>query len=342
MCRQTLPFNFPVSEFYLQEPPPSRHSSAGIEAESEAAVNYGKMVDSLLKLGEIDLRDSVPECISGALTKKKRQMKIDHATDAPAKRESTKSHWEDFWTAKKEVTEVYSNDNRVLRNLLEVTDLRGKKVMEIGAGTGRDSFGMVEKGASVFMVDYATSSLQIIRNIAIEEKIEVNTVGGNAFSLPFPDGAFDVVFHQGLLEHFRENDASNLLKENIRVLKKGGYLLVDVPQRYHVYTVMKHILIYMDKWFAGWEREFSIPELDKVLRSQGVKPVYKYGEWMYPSLFYRVMREGLRKFGIRLPLNPTPLKPLTSLRKKVRESLRRTPLAIYTSLSCGIISRKPE
>ncbi|HUI30934.1 MAG TPA: methyltransferase domain-containing protein [Candidatus Acidoferrales bacterium] len=266
-------------------------------------------------------------------------MKTDQA--AQTKRESTKSHWENFWSEKKEVREVYSNDDRVLRNVLKVADLRGKRVLEIGAGTGRDSFGMVEHGASVFMLDYSKNSLSIINSIAAQEKIDVSSIGGNAFSLPFPDDSFDLVFHQGLLEHFRENDAKNLLKENVRVVKSGGLLLVDVPQRYHVYTAMKHILIALDKWFAGWEREFSIPELDRLLRSLGVVPVYRYGEWMYPSLFYRVVREGLGKFGIKLPLNPTPIRALANFRRKIRETLRGTPIMLHTSLSCGIIARKP-
>ena len=268
-------------------------------------------------------------------------MKIDDAVSAPTQRESTKSHWEDFWAKKKEVHEVYSNDNRVLRNLEKLAGMKGKRVLEVGAGTGRDSFGLVEHGAEVFMLDYAASSLQIIKNIATQEQIDVSPVGGNAFSLPFPDGTFDIVFHQGLLEHFREKEAANLLRENIRVLRKSGILLVDVPQRYHIYTVMKHILIAMDKWFAGWEREFSIPELDKLLRSLGVEPFYRYGEWMYPSLFYRVVREAAMKVGVKLPLNPTPVKALTQVRKKIRESVRNTPISLYTSLSCGIVSRKP-
>ncbi len=266
-------------------------------------------------------------------------MKIDQA--ASSQRVSTKSHWENFWSEKKEVHEVYSNNNRVLRNVLSITDLRGKRILEVGAGTGRDSFGMVEHGASVFMLDYSTNSLNIIKNFAAEEKVEVNPVGGNAFSLPFPDGSFDLVFHQGLLEHFREKEANNLLKENIRILKSGGLLLVDVPQRYHIYTAMKHILITLDKWFAGWEREFSIQQLDELLRSFDVVPIYRYGEWMYPSLFYRVMREGFKKIGIALPLNPTPIKLLTNFRKKVRESIRNNPFVISTSISCGIVCKKP-
>ena len=268
-------------------------------------------------------------------------MNRDQAVESPARRESTKSHWDNFWSEKKEVHEVYSNDDRVLRNLQKIIDLRGKRVLEVGAGTGRDSFGMVGKGASIFMLDYSTNSLRIIKNLAEEEKIPVSPVGGNAFSLPFPDGSFDVVFHQGLLEHFREEQATSLLKENIRVLKHGGLLLVDVPQRYHIYTVMKHILIAMDKWFAGWEREFSVGELERLLRSLGVQPVYRYGEWMYPSLFYRVVRETFKKIGVGLPLNPTPVKPLTNMRKKVRESLRNTSVVINTSISCGVVGKKP-
>jgi ubiquinone/menaquinone biosynthesis C-methylase UbiE len=257
------------------------------------------------------------------------------------KKKSTRSHWENFWSAKKDVHEVYSNDNRVLRHVLKMTNLEGKRVLEVGAGTGRDSFGMVEHGASVFMLDYSKNSLNIIKNIATDEKVDVNPVGGNAFALPFANDSFDLVFHQGLLEHFREKEANALLKENIRVLKSGGLLLVDVPQRYHIYTVMKHILIAFDKWFAGWEREFSVRELDMLLRSLGVVPLYHYGEWMYPSLLYRVVREGLRKLGIKLPLNPTPFKPLTELRRKIRENLRNTPIVLHTSLSCGVISKKP-
>ncbi len=31
--------------------------------------------------------------------------------------------------------------------------------------------------------------------------------GGDTFQLPFKDGSFDIIFHQGLLEHFRHEKA---------------------------------------------------------------------------------------------------------------------------------------
>ncbi|MHB1050526.1 MAG: class I SAM-dependent methyltransferase [Bacteroidota bacterium] len=254
-------------------------------------------------------------------------------------KESRLEHWDTFWEEKKEIKEVYSNSDRVVRNLVKVIDVKGKKILEIGAGTGRDSFPLVELGAEVYQLDYSMNSLKIMKKIAAEEKMDVTIIGGDTFQLPFKNETFDVIFHQGLLEHFRHAKAEALLRENIRVLKTGGLLCVDVPQRYHIYTVIKTFLIAVNQWFAGWERSFSVPELNKEMNRLGLQTVRIYGEWMYPSLFYRASREALLKFGIKLPLNPKiPL--LYSVRKAVRDALKDTPIAYYTALSMGVIGKK--
>lgn len=255
-------------------------------------------------------------------------------------KESHRSNWDKFWVDKAEFKEVYSNSDRVVRNLMRVMDVKGKRILEVGAGTGRDSLPLIERGAEIYQLDYSEPALKIMKRIADENRMDVKILGGDTFHLPFHDGTFDVVFHQGLLEHFRPAQAEALLKENIRVIKPGGLLLVDVPQRFHIYTVIKHVLIALDKWFAGWEREFSVAELRTIMTGLGLEPVHVYGEWMYPSLFYRTTREALLKVGLKLPLYPTWFAPLTALRKKLRESLRNTSFGLNTSLSFGIIGRK--
>jgi ubiquinone/menaquinone biosynthesis C-methylase UbiE len=257
-----------------------------------------------------------------------------------ALRRSTKADWDNFWKSKNDVHSVYSNADRVLRNLAAVTDLKGKYVLEVGAGTGRDSLGLVKLGAEVFLLDYVGSSLVIVRALLKEEGLRAHLVQGDAFALPFPDLTFDVVFHQGLLEHFRAEEARKLLSENVRVLKRDGYLLVDVPQRYHIYTIIKHILILFGSWFAGWEREFSVRELERVVRDQGLTLLRTYGEWMYPSFFYRTVREVVRKVGVKLPLTPQVGGVLTKSRKWIRERALQSRLALYTSISIGVIGRK--
>jgi ubiquinone/menaquinone biosynthesis C-methylase UbiE len=257
-----------------------------------------------------------------------------------SEKESHREDWETFWEEKQEVSQVYSNADRILRNLLRVTDLRGKRVLEIGAGTGRDSFPLVRQGAIVYQLDYAEGSLRILKKLAAESNLQVQIVGGDTFRLPFYDEAFDVVFHQGLLEHFRPPEAEALLRENVRVLKLGGYLLVDVPQRYHLYTLAKRFLIALNRWFAGWERSFSIRELTALVQSLGLKPVRTYGEWMYPSFLYRSIREALKHFGIRPPLSPQIFRPLSRARAAVRSRLRETPLPLYSGISIGVVGRK--
>ncbi|MBI4530923.1 MAG: class I SAM-dependent methyltransferase [Candidatus Latescibacteria bacterium] len=253
---------------------------------------------------------------------------------------SLRSHWETFWQRKHNVREVYSNGMRISRNLTLITDLHGKKVLEVGAGTGRDGFNLVRYSAEIYQLDYAESSLKIMKQLAAEKGIITHLINGDAFRLPFRDNSFDTVFHQGLLEHFRTSRAEEILKENVRVLKPGGILLVDVPQRYHIYTLMKHILIAFNAWFAGWERGFSIRELQEEIRKQGLQIVHSYGEWMYPSLFYRVLREVFLKIGVKLPLYPQLFQPLTELRRRTRERLMRYHCSFYTYISIGVLGRK--
>ncbi len=255
-------------------------------------------------------------------------------------KESRRSHWEAFWEEKQEVGEVYSNADRILRNFREVMDLKGKRILEIGAGTGRDSFPLAREGAFVVQLDYAENSLLILKQLAGQERLETHIVGGDTFRLPFKDGSFDAVFHQGLLEHFRKPYADRLLKENVRVLRDGGVLLVDVPQRYHVYTLAKHLLIALNKWFAGWERSFSFRELQREMRNLGLTPVHAYGEWMVPSFTYRVLREMFKKIRIPLPLYPRGPRVLRAARTLVRNLMTSTRLPLLTGISIGVIARK--
>ena len=156
-------------------------------------------------------------------------------------KKSTKEHWEKFWKDKNKIEEVYSNEDRIYFNLIKVTDIKEKKILEVGAGSGRDSFRLAQKRATIYVLDYSPQALCIVKSLNHRYNLSVYLIQGDAFQIPIPDERLDIVFHQGLMEHFK--DPVPLLKKHSRVLKPGGYLLVDVPQRYHVYTIIKHILI---------------------------------------------------------------------------------------------------
>ncbi len=231
---------------------------------------------------------------------------------------------------------IYPPVTDIVEELKSVTDIQGKKVLEVGAGTGRDGLRISRAAGSVFLLDYSKQSLILARHYMQND--EVGLIMADARWSPFPDGTFDIIFHQGLLEHF--TDPLILLSENYRILKDGGLLIVDVPQTFHIYTIFKHILMMFGLWFGGWERQFTVNSLSNLLKRAGFRPIHQYGDWSRPGIFYKIIREVLKKIGVVLPMYPRYFNGLTKKFYRLQKRLRRKKIFLYTCLSIGIIAKK--
>ena len=255
-----------------------------------------------------------------------------------SKKVSERRHWEDFWRRDRGLDEIYDNGGRILEEIHRRMDVGGKTVMEVGAATARDSAALAAEGAVAVALDYSPEALKLARKAAEKTGAPLLLVCGDAFALPFREGSFDLVFHQGVLEHFRE--PLPLLKENVRVLREGGEVLADVPQTFHVYTLIKKTLIAMNVWFAGWETQFTPGELSRLLKKAGLKPVRTYGRFFSPSLAYRMLRELLLKVGWKLPMYPVLVPPLHRLRSKVRRAVENSFLGPRLGCVTGTFAKK--
>jgi len=254
-------------------------------------------------------------------------------------RVSTLDHWESYWKGHADIENTYSTGDRLVREVLADGPVTGTPVLEVGAGSGRDLLGLVRAGGIGVVLDYSPASLAIVQRLAREQGLPVHLVQADALAMPFRDDTFQVVFHQGLLEHFR--DPLPLMKENARITRRGGRVVVDVPQTFHLYTAMKQVLIAMNKWFAGWETQFTPAGLERVCRACGLTVRRTYGDWMVPGLAYRVLRELLKRgLRIRLPLEPN-VPVLTPLMKSIRDGLRGKRWALYTCHVIGTVAEKP-
>lgn len=245
--------------------------------------------------------------------------------------------WDRYWGDKAHVGEVYPAVSDLVAEITRaLPDLRGRRILEVGAGTGREGHELALRGGSICALDFSPEALRLARQVSRASWL----VRGDALATPFPDGSFDLVYHQGLLEHF--SDPLSLLRENYRVLKPGGLVLVDVPQKYHVYTLLKHALMALDQWFAGWETQFSPREIRVLVERAGFRCERLYGYGMQPGLMYRVAREGLKRLGIRLPLYPR-LGPLDGLYQRWHgawRTLERSRVGPYLTLTVGVVARR--
>jgi SAM-dependent methyltransferase len=259
---------------------------------------------------------------------------------AGGRRASTLDHWESYWKGHADLARTYSTGGRLAREVLAEGPVAGRRVLEVGAGSGRDLLALARLGAVGLVLDYSPASLELVRRQAREQGVPVLLVQADALRMPFRDGSLDVVFHQGLLEHFR--DPLPLLRENARVVAHGGRVVVDVPQTFHLYTLMKQTLMLFDRWFAGWETQFTPAALERLLAASGLAVRRTYGEWMVPGLGYRVLREGLRRaLGVSLPLEPAGPRFWRGGWEALRARLARRRWALYTCHVIGTVAERP-
>jgi len=254
-------------------------------------------------------------------------------------RSSTLEHWESYWKGHQDLDRTYSTGGRLAREILRDGPVSGRRVLEVGAGSGRDALALAAEGAMVVVLDYSPASLALVQRQSREHGRPVHAVRADALAMPFRDGSFDVVFHQGLLEHFR--DPRPLLVENARITASGGRVVVDVPQTVHPYTAMKQALISVNRWFAGWETQFTPAELESRVRDAGLLVRRTYGEWMVPGLGYRVAREVLKRARIDLPLEPRGPAAWERFWTTLRGRLSRRRWALYTCHVIGTVGEKP-
>ena len=109
--------------------------------------------------------------------------------------------------------------------LYELTDLAGKTVLDVGAGSGRLTFAAAEKAAWVYASEPVGTLREFMRDkIKSEGIMNVRILDGLVTELPFPDSTFDVV----MSGHVVGDDWDAELAEITRVCKPGGWLL-DCP-----------------------------------------------------------------------------------------------------------------
>lgn len=125
----------------------------------------------------------------------------------------------------------------------------GMRILDVGCGPGSITLGFADAVApgEVVGIDFQPSQIAQARELSaargiLNARFEV----GDAYQLPFPDGAFDAVFAHAVLWHLRE--PLRALAEMRRVLRPGGIVGIrdcDWGGRIHAPTTLR-----LEQWYA--------------------------------------------------------------------------------------------
>jgi SAM-dependent methyltransferase len=191
-------------------------------------------------------------------------------------------------------------------------DLRGKRVLDYGCGSGGFATLLAKSGAEVTAFDISPTSVEVTRRRAEANGVEVEAVEAAAENLPFPDESFDVVFGHAVIHHL---DVDQARPELQRVLRRGGKAVFSEPLGTNpVLVLARERLPYPGKTDRGIDRPLTYDDLAAWSRG--------FREFGYREIQLFAMVERLFAFRVQLPrlarLDERVLRRFPSLRRFCR------------------------
>jgi SAM-dependent methyltransferase len=179
----------------------------------------------------------------------------------------------------------YSKGNPRLGKWLDSRySIKGKKTLEIGAGSGRESRYLAPTAMSVTCVDFSPEAVGLLEASRLPSNMEA--VQASAETLPFPARSFDITFHKGLWIYFEDDrQLRALMREQLRVTRKVALAIVQNALNTNQVAQAKAKAANDPLFNFRWFKPSELDQLaDRALSSLGMNAkirILKYGN---PSL----------------------------------------------------------
>jgi len=195
------------------------------------------------------------------------------------------------------------------------------RVLDAGCGTG----GLLDLLQKSFNVAGFDSSPEGIWETRQRTGLQESVAFGSIESIPFQDNYFAAVTCIDVIYHASVMDERRALQEMHRVLKPGGYLVLQVPA-FECLRGGHDEVVHVRK-------RYRADEVRSLLNESGFKVVkmfYRYPWLFLPALFIRKWTRGSQKSDLR-PVNPV-LNFLLFYLSHIFDSWLFSPLPFGTSI----------
>ncbi len=176
----------------------------------------------------------------------------------------------------------------------------GAKIIEIGAGTGRYSIALAEKGYDVTAVELVQHNIEIMKK-KVQSHHNIKIYQGDACDMSaFESDTYDIVLLLGPMYHlFNDEDKHQALNEAIRLAKKNGVIYASYCNNdtsVYKFFYKNRALDYLDKGlikddyhtFSSPEEVFELyrkADIDKLMDNYNVTRLHFVGVDMLSYIF---------------------------------------------------------
>jgi SAM-dependent methyltransferase/uncharacterized protein YbaR (Trm112 family) len=126
------------------------------------------------------------------------------------------------WTRFSEMYSEWERNFSQYMSPLNAAELKGRRVLDAGCGSGRHAYYAAQSGAQVWAVDLGPA-VEIARRNTLR-CAEVQVVQADLNRLPFERESFDIVYSIGVLHHLPEPEAA--FRNLLEYVKPGGSIQV--------------------------------------------------------------------------------------------------------------------
>jgi SAM-dependent methyltransferase len=165
--------------------------------------------------------------------------------------------------------------------------LEGRRILDVGTGTGRAAIALAKAGAIVTGVDASREMLAVAERRAREEGVTVSFIPGDAHRLAFPDRGFDAVVCLRVLMHTPDWRAS--LGELCRVA--SDRVVFDYPSLFSGAALQAAVRRVTRSFDASVEayRVFAPSAVAAVLDAQGFRIGGEHRQFVLPIALHKLI-----------------------------------------------------